>query len=97
LGQGYATEATGALVRIGFDVEDLAALEIRMEPHNLRSARVAEKLGFEGPELDPLSHPTAEGDKRDTHVYTLSRVAYVASPARTQPVEAYDVIGRRIL
>lgn len=97
LGRGYATEAAGALVRVGFDIEDLGAIEIRMEPHNVRSARVAEKLGFEGPELDRLSYPTAEGDKRDTHVYTLSRVAYAASPARQQMLEAYDAIERRIL
>lgn len=96
-GQGFATEAACALVRVGFDVEDLSALDIRMEPHNVRSARVAQKLGFSGPVLEPLSHATPEGDKRDAHLWTLTRVVYASSPIRRQPLEAYDALDRRIL
>jgi RimJ/RimL family protein N-acetyltransferase len=97
LGRGIATEVGSALVRVAFDIEGLASLEIRMEPHNVRSARVAAKLGFSGPTVDPLSHPTPEGDKRDMHVYGLSRVAYASSSARVFSLEAFDVLDRRIL
>jgi ribosomal-protein-serine acetyltransferase len=45
-GRGYATEAARRLARHAF--EDLASprVEIRAEPENVRSLRVAERLGF---------------------------------------------------
>lgn len=96
-GKGIALEAASALVRVGFDIEGLDAIELRTDPNNHRSARIAEKLGFEGPTLDPLSYPMPDGEKRDTHVYALPRVLYAAGPLRDVPIEAYDVLGRRLI
>jgi len=96
-GQGLAVEAARALVRVGFELEPLDAIEIRTDPHNLRSARVAERLSFSGPVLDPMSYPTPDGGKRDTQVYSLSRVEYATSPARHTAIEAYDVLERRLI
>ena len=93
VGKGLALEVAQALVRVAFDLEAVACVDVRVDPLNERSARVAQKLGFEGPLVDPLSQPTPEG-KKDTHVYTLTRVAYVASPARSAPIGAYDVLER---
>ena len=45
-GRGLASEATCALVRVGFELLGLARIEIRVEPANAPSARVAEKAGF---------------------------------------------------
>ena len=96
-GQGFALEAAQALVRVGFDFEPLDAIEIRTDPRNVRSARVAERLAFSGPEVDPLSYPTPDGGKADTHVYSLSRVQYANNPARSVEIEAYDVLERRLI
>lgn len=96
VGRGLAREAGLALVRVGFELEPLDAIEIRTDPHNERSARVAHGLGFQGPVVDPLSYPTPEGGKRDTHVYSMSRVEFALSEARRTPIEAYDVLDRRI-
>ena len=93
LGRGLAIEVALALVRVAFDIESVACVDVRLDPLNERSARVAQKLGCEGPLLDPLSHPTPDG-KKDMHVYTLTRVAYAASPARSAAIAAYDVLGR---
>jgi RimJ/RimL family protein N-acetyltransferase len=95
--RGLCTELASALVRVGFEIESLDALEIRAFPHNVASARVAERLGFSGPVLDPLSQPMPDGDKHDMHVYTLSRVEYAQSAARALALEAYDALERRIL
>jgi len=97
IGKGIALEAASALVRVGFDVEGLDAIELRTDPRNVRSARLAEKLGFQGPTLDPLSYPKPDSEKRDTHVYALSRVVYAVSPLIRVPIEAYDVLDRRLL
>lgn len=97
LRQGLCMELVSALVRVGFEIEALDALEIRTFPHNLVSARVAQRLGFSGPVLDPLSYPMPDGDKQDLHVFGLSRVEYAQSPARFVALEAYDALDRRIL
>lgn len=97
LRRGLATEMTAALVRVAFDVEALSCVEIRTFPHNVASARVAEKLGFRGPTLDPLSYPMPDGDKHDLHVFVLSRAEYASSLARALPIEAYDVLDRKLL
>lgn len=96
-GKGLAREAGLALVRVGFELEPLDAIEIRTDPLNAPSARVAESLLFSGPVLDPLSYPMPEGGKADTNVYSLSRVEYASHPARTAPIEAYDVLDRRLI
>ena len=45
-GQGYATEALRVLIRHGFDALDLNRIEADIDPRNIGSARVLEKLGF---------------------------------------------------
>lgn len=45
-GQGYATEALRAIIRYGFDALDLNRIEADIDPRNIGSARVLEKLGF---------------------------------------------------
>jgi RimJ/RimL family protein N-acetyltransferase len=45
-GQGYVTEALRALIRHGFDALDLNRIEADIDPRNIGSARVLEKLGF---------------------------------------------------
>src|SRR5690606_4682167 len=45
-GEGLATEAAGALTRVGFDVMKADRMEIRVAPHNPRSLAVARKLGY---------------------------------------------------
>jgi RimJ/RimL family protein N-acetyltransferase len=45
-GQGYATEALRTIIRHGFDALDLNRIEADIDPRNIGSARVLEKLGF---------------------------------------------------
>jgi [ribosomal protein S5]-alanine N-acetyltransferase len=45
-GRGLATEALRAIVRYGFAEQGLHRVEANLEPGNVRSARVLEKLGF---------------------------------------------------
>ena len=97
VGKGLALEAARALVRVGFDVEALDTIEVRTDPENVRSARVAERLGFSGPSVDPLSYAPPVGGKRDTHVYSLSRVQYANSAAKQCVLSAFDVLDRQLL
>jgi RimJ/RimL family protein N-acetyltransferase len=45
-GQGYATEALRAAIGYGFEALDLNRIEADIDPRNVGSARVLEKLGF---------------------------------------------------
>jgi RimJ/RimL family protein N-acetyltransferase len=51
-GQGFATEASRALLRYGFDVLKLPRIWARADPPNVASMRVAERLGMKRAE-DP--------------------------------------------
>jgi RimJ/RimL family protein N-acetyltransferase len=45
-GQGYATEALRAIIQHGFDALNLNRIEADIDPRNIGSAKVLEKLGF---------------------------------------------------
>jgi ribosomal-protein-alanine N-acetyltransferase len=45
-GQGYATEALRAAIQYGFEALDLNRIEADIDPRNIGSGRVLEKLGF---------------------------------------------------
>jgi RimJ/RimL family protein N-acetyltransferase len=94
--QGLMHEAGLALLRVGFELEPLDGIDVRVDPDNVRSVQVAVRLGFDGPVIDPLSASGPQGDKRDTHVYSISRMQYAGGPARQAQIEAYDVLDRRI-
>src|SRR5438552_6553752 len=44
-GQGYMTEAARAVMKLGFDFFCAQRIEIRCDERNIKSARVAERLG----------------------------------------------------
>ncbi|MGE5185880.1 MAG: GNAT family N-acetyltransferase [Acidobacteriota bacterium] len=97
IGQGLASEAAGALTRVGFEVDGLDRIEIHCGPHNTRSARVAEKLGYahEATLRRRLRQP--DGALRDTMVWTLFADRYRASPAAQLAITAFDAVGRQLI
>lgn len=46
VGHGYASEAVQLLVRLAFDELDASRVQVRIDPNNLPSLRLAERLGF---------------------------------------------------
>lgn len=74
-GRGYVTEAAGALTRHAFHELGANRVQIRMDHRNVRSAAVAERLGFELEGV--LRHEVRDhhGWLRDTRVYALLGLA----------------------
>lgn len=82
-GRGYATEATRALMRTGFEVLGLHKITLRIAVGNRGSERVAEKLGFtpegllreelliRGNWMDHTLYSMLEGEFRRLHGRTL--------------------------
>ena len=70
--------------------ESKDAREIRCDPRNRASARVAEKLGFTHRSTLYGNKTDAEGRLRDTMVWSLDSADYAGSPASTASVAAYN-------
>lgn len=64
-GQGYATEAARAMLRVASALPGMTTIEIRCDARNVRSAAVPQRLGFRLANDDVLhasndTHPTRE-------------------------------------
>lgn len=81
-GQGYATEAAEAALRVGFGQLDLAEIVSFTTLTNLRSQKVMERLGM-ARDAVTFEHPDVpEGHPARTHcLYRLSRAAWASQRA----------------
>ena len=68
-GQGYMTEALGAVVDAALREAGVLAVQIRVDPANTPSARVPERLGFTLRERLVGNRVHADGSLRDTLVW----------------------------
>ena len=96
VGKGYATEAAGAVVRAGFEFLELARIEIRCDPENPPSRRVAEALGFQHEATLRGIYPAPSGSRIDTEVHGMLRAGIASSPVGERTVTFADAIGRPV-
>lgn len=97
IGRGYATEAASALVRVAFELDRVARLEIRCDPANAASAAVARKLGFTHEGTLRGEAVGADETRRDTMIWSMLPGEYATSPAADLAVSAFDAVGQRSL
>jgi RimJ/RimL family protein N-acetyltransferase len=97
VGKGYATEAAGAWTRVAFEVEGVRRVEIHCDPTNERSAAVPRKLGFTHEATLRGRSLTADGEERDSMIWSMVRDEYPGKAVAQAPLEAYDALGRRLL
>lgn len=97
INRGLATELAGALTRVGFEVDGLRRIEIRILPTNVRSAAVARKLGYVHEGTLRARAADGEGGYLDMMVWALLADEYPDSPAASTDVSAFDVTGRKLL
>jgi len=94
--QGYVTESTAALTRVGFEICEADRIEIRIDPANEASIGVPLKLGYtEEASLRRRLPAKAGGPLRDVTLYTLFREDF--DPAIAPVLRAFDGSGRQIL
>ena len=97
LGRGYATEASCALIRTCFEIMKADRIDIRCEPENVASARVPEKLGFTREWLLRARLEWHDDTYRDALYWSLLASELGDSPAARAAIEAFDILGRKIL
>jgi len=97
INQGLATETAAALTRVAFEIDGVDRVEIHCDPENVRSAAVPKKLGFVHEATLRRRDRTSADAPRDTMVWTLFASDFPSSPAAIAELQAYDVVGRRII
>lgn len=96
-GQGLATEAAAALVRVAFEVDRVFRVELHCDPRNQASAVIARRLGFEHEATLKARRYYGDGPPGDTMIWTLFEDSYRRSLARDTALRAYDGLGRQVL
>lgn len=79
-GRGYITEAVAALTRFAFDELAMARVEIRMDDLNVRSWRVAERLGFRREGTLMADARNNDGELRNTRIYAANSIDELRLP-----------------
>jgi RimJ/RimL family protein N-acetyltransferase len=82
-GHGYVREAVQLLTRFAFDELGANRVQIRMGVRNVRSRRVAERLGFVLEGTLRRSAPAPDGQPSDMHMFALVPDEYRALPWAT--------------
>jgi RimJ/RimL family protein N-acetyltransferase len=95
--KGYATEVVRALTKVGFEIENLARIEIHCDSRNTDSFNIPKKLGYQ---LEAILKGRFRDDNdipRDKMVWTLFRNDYFESPLKDFPIQAFDILGHSIV
>lgn len=94
-GNGFATEAAGALTRVAFEVAAIDRVEIRCDVANGKSAAIPRRLGYvyDGSLRRRLPGPVG---RVDALVWSIFADEYPGSPATQLALEAYDAAERPI-
>jgi RimJ/RimL family protein N-acetyltransferase len=71
-GNGYITEAVKAITYLAFDAPGARRVEIRCDPDNLKSAKVAERAGFTLEATLRNNELGTDGTLRDTLVFAMT-------------------------
>jgi len=95
-GNGFATEATCAMIRVAFDVEKARRVEIMCAPQNGASASIPARLGFTHEATLRERFMDTEGQWRDLMVWSLFAEDDSSAPAAGFAYRAYDCIGEEI-
>lgn len=97
IGKGYALETVKALIKVGFEIEDLFRLEIHCTPDNIRSQQIPQKLGFIHEATLAKRIVIGDKDPQDAMLWTMFKDGYLDNrDLYSFPVVAYDEVGQVI-
>lgn len=97
LRQGLATEVAAAMTKVAFEVDRVERVEIHCDPENTKSAAVPRKLGFEHEATLRNRVLNTEGVLRGKMIWTMFPDEFASSPCASVDINAFDVMGRRLL
>jgi RimJ/RimL family protein N-acetyltransferase len=95
--KGYATEVASALTKVAFEIDKVIRVEIHCAVENKKSAGIPKNLGFIHEGNYRSRTKDADGKLHDSMIWTMLPEEYPNSIPSKAFIEAYDVIGNRIL
>jgi len=96
-GKGIATEASAAMIKLGFEVAGADRIEIHCAPGNVASAAIPKKLGFTHEATLRRRVEDTEGTLHDLMIWTLFKADYPGTHSASLELSAYDCLDRKIL
>ena len=96
INQGLITESTAALTKVAFELYRVERMEIHCAVENLASAAVPRKLGYVH-EATRRRLGFAHGEKSDSMIWTLFADEYPSTPSAKAEIQAFDIVGNKLL
>lgn len=97
INNGYATEASSALIKVAFEADKMERVEIHCDARNHRSSAVAKRLGFSKEAVIRGNEKQDDGERKRKEIWVLFKDEYEKTNLVDFEVEAFDVIDRKIL
>lgn len=91
-GQGYATEAVKALVRVGFEEVGFHRIFARLDSENLRSVGVVERLGFRC-EAHLIENDCFDGRWGSEFIYAMLKSEWAAGVGQEPITSRHDSVA----
>lgn len=95
-GQGYATEITLALTKVGFEIEGLDRIEIHCAEDNIPSRKIPQKLGYVLEAVLKNRSTDSEGNLQNNMIWTMFKEDYYQSNLSKQSIKVFDAMDRPI-
>ena len=95
--QGYALEASQAMIRCAFEIHGADRAEIHCAPENQASAAIPKSLGFVHEATLKRRTTDTEGRVLDLMIWSLLKEDYAGSVSQKMPYSAWDAAGREIV
>ena len=97
LNVGFATEATTALTKVGFEYQNIERIEIHCDPKNNISQKIPKRLGFTLADVLKSNTLNASGSVRDTMIWSLSKDDYSINKISKFNMKLFDQSGNELL
>lgn len=97
INNGFATEAVSALIKAGFEIENHSRIEIHCAPENIQSQNIPRKLGFTLEAILKQRTKDADGNLRDSMIWTLFKDDYMLSNLKKIDLKAYNFVDEEII
>ncbi len=95
--RGLASEMAAAMTRVAFDLLRVERVELHVDVRNAPSLGVPRKLGFVADGVLRRRSPTTLPEPGDMAVFTMFADEYPGTACAEAPLEAFDVLGARLL
>ncbi len=93
--QGYASEATYAMMKVGFCHIGVEKIEIRNHIANEISGKIPEKFGFTKDATVTMIAKNPDGSRQQHHIWNMFKVDFRAMD-QGEPILAFDALGHEV-